>query len=273
MTVFIFLLIAIAAYYFMKKNMQKTYNVEFVRKIKWIIRAPILQIIFLGTSILFSVFIFIDFLMLNVRSSDFIGDFTSNSYLLDVAMENDNAKGLIRSSQYFDSLGIIAFVVSILAALGLILFIVMVVRQIRGIFGISDVGRVKKAHRIALFTYAIVTFCSMIYYLDMAMCVSDSGYDSDPFAGYIGLFARIVFFAIVILLFMIVKKKYNIAVDLFFETKEQEKASRVTETSQYIPKNNDNSKTKQLLELKGLLDKGLLTQDEFDSEKKKILNS
>ena len=33
------------------------------------------------------------------------------------------------------------------------------------------------------------------------------------------------------------------------------------------------SKSEQLLKLKELLDGGILTQDEFDTEKKKILNS
>lgn len=258
MTVFIFFLVAVAAYYFMKRNLQNKYNVEFVRKTKWIIRAPILQVIFLGSSIFSSVLIFMEFMFLNIDLSDFGGIFASTSHI---------------SSKYLDSLSTIAFVVSILALLGLILFIVMIIKQIRGIFGISDGRRVKKAHGIALGTYAIVTFCSMIYFLNLAMCVSDSGNDFSLFYGYAGFAARVVFFVVVLILFGLIRKKYNTAVDLFFETREQETASNVAKTSQDASSNYDNSKTKQLLELKSLLDKGLLTQEEFNNEKRKILNS
>ena len=198
-----------------------------------------------------------EFMFLNIDLSDFGGIFASTSHI---------------SSKYLDSLSTIAFVVSILALLGLILFIVMIIKQIRGIFGISDGRRVKKAHGIALGTYAIVTFCSMIYFLNLAMCVSDSGNDFSLFYGYAGFAARVVFFVVVLILFGLIRKKYNTAVDLFFETREQETASNVAKTSQDASSNYDNSKTKQLLELKSLLDKGLLTQEEFNNEKRKILN-
>ena len=39
------------------------------------------------------------------------------------------------------------------------------------------------------------------------------------------------------------------------------------------PKNDFSSKTDKLKDLKALLDAGVLTQEEFDSEKKKILDS
>ena len=44
-------------------------------------------------------------------------------------------------------------------------------------------------------------------------------------------------------------------------------------TQQPQPKNDFSSKTNKLKDLKALLDAGVLTQEEFDSEKKKILNN
>ena len=141
----------------MKKKLQEKYNIEFVRRIKWIIRTPVLQVILLGASMLASCTIFIEYLGINIDSSDFLGAYYSNSYLMDSLNEIDYAKRLIRSSQYFDSLGVIAFIASILALPGLVLFIIMIVKQIRGIFGISDGHKVKKAYSTTLVAYTIVT--------------------------------------------------------------------------------------------------------------------
>lgn len=273
MKVLFCLIVCIAVYYFMKKKLQEKYNIEFVRRIKWIIRTPVLQVILLGASMLASCTIFIEYLGINIDSSDFLGAYYSNSYLMDSLNEIDYAKRLIRSSQYFDSLGVIAFIASILALPGLVLFIIMIVKQIRGIFGISDGHKVKKAYSTTLVAYTIVTFCSMIYYLNLAMCVSDSGDNSGTFTGYIGFFARLILFAILLIIFWFVRKKYDTAVDLFFGTREQETASNAIIASPNASCSNENSKTKQLLDLKALLDKGLLTQEEFDEEKRKILNA
>lgn len=58
----------------------------------------------------------------------------------------------------------------------------------------------------------------------------------------------------------------------FYQQPQQQYTAPQQPTQQPQPKNDFSSKTDKLKDLKALLDAGVLTQEEFDTEKKKILN-
>lgn len=59
MKVFIvFIIVVVIAFYFIRKKLQEKYKTEFVKKTGWVLIGPLLQVVFLGSSILASVLIF-----------------------------------------------------------------------------------------------------------------------------------------------------------------------------------------------------------------------
>ena len=70
--------------------------------------------------------------------------------------------------------------------------------------------------------------------------------------------------------------EYNDGVSPYTQYYQQQQYAAPQQPQQHTPAGNagqGKSKTEQLLELKQLLDGGILTQEEFDTEKQKILNS
>ena len=59
----------------------------------------------------------------------------------------------------------------------------------------------------------------------------------------------------------------------FYQQPQQQYTAPQQPTQQAQPKNDFSLKAEKLKDLKALLDAGVLTQEEFESEKKKILNS
>jgi TM2 domain-containing membrane protein YozV len=66
--------------------------------------------------------------------------------------------------------------------------------------------------------------------------------------------------------------KYQQPQQQFYQQPQQQYTAPQQPTQQPRPKNDFSSKTDKLKDLKALLDAGVLTQEEFDTEKKKILN-
>lgn len=81
--------------------------------------------------------------------------------------------------------------------------------------------------------------------------------------GILNIFSGLVSFVLFVLLLVIGGK----------ERKNMEKSNMQTPTPSPQVHNDISSKSEELTKLKSLLDAGVLTQEEFDSEKKKILNS
>ena len=67
--------------------------------------------------------------------------------------------------------------------------------------------------------------------------------------------------------------KYHQPQQQFYQQQQQQYTAPQQPTQQSQPKNDFSSKADKLKDLKALLDAGVLTQEEFDSEKRKILNS
>lgn len=274
MKVFIvFIIAAVVAFYFIRKKLQEKYRTEFVKKTGWVLIGPLLQVVFLGSSILASALIFMQYLAIYIDLSEHVGLYTYNLYVWDAALKMDYAKELIRSSQYFDSLGVVALVASAFAVIGFVLFTVVTVQQIRGILMNGNSHKVRKAYDKILIIYTVVTLVSMAYYLNLSMCVEDCGENFGVYTDYIDFAVRVIFFAAVLVCFYFLRKKFSAAVNVFFEQQEQEMVSAAGNMEMNAANgNNTVSKTRQLLELKELLDKGILTQEEYEKEKYKILN-
>lgn len=261
------LVLSIIVYHYLKKKLIKKYHNEFVKKIKWMLIEPVLQVIFLGSTILDSSLIIKTYIYLFMNMSSSL-TLSSNLYEVDAAMKIDHINEMIRNSSSFDTLALSAIFSSIIGAIGLIIFIIMIIRQVKGLFTGNTIPKIKKYHDITLITYVIVTLCSFVFYFNMARCVEETGYYY-VYTDYTDLFVLIGLFIVIITTFLIFfRKKFIKAINVYYQYKEQE-------LKQNTEKANDtnNSKARQLLELKELLDKGLLTQEEFDNEKKKILNS
>ena len=61
--------------------------------------------------------------------------------------------------------------------------------------------------------------------------------------------------------------------EVLHDLQQQQYSAPQQPTQQPQPKNDFSSKAEKLKDLKALLDAGVLTQEEFDSEKKKILDN
>ena len=263
-------IIGVAAYYFIRKKLTEKFNAEFVKSIKWMVIEPILLVFASGTALWNSVTTFgrfSTFLFVNETSKLGLSD---SLYSLDAAIQIDSIKESIRNSVHFDTLGISAMISSIVGVIGLILFITMIVRLTRGFFVTGNKRVIKKAHDVVLATFIIIPLFTMWYRFTFAKCIENIDVSSGI---YIALFVDIAFYIGLLYYLRSSRKKFITSIDTFFSSKEQNVISQTTETVSNKPSREDNSKAKQLLELKELLDKGLLTQEEFDEEKRKILNA
>lgn len=270
MTLFLIieLVLCIVVYHYQKKKLTKKYHDEFVKKVKWILIEPVLQVIFLGSIILDSLLIIKTYIYLFMNMSSSL-TLSSNMYELDAAMKIDHINAMIRNSSNFNSLALSAVFSSLIAAIGLIIFVIMIIRQIRSTFSKDNIFKAKKSHDITLITYTIVAIYSFVYYFNMAKCVEEIGNVYSLYTDYTDLSVLIVLFIVIITIFLVFfRKKFIKALNVYFKYKGQE----LKQNTEKVNITNS-SKARQLIELKELLDKGLLTQEEFDNEKKRILNS
>ncbi len=250
----------------MKGQLKKVYDVSFIKRVRWMLIVPIVQVLVFAPLGYLSthsseVVEMVDKLGRISTYAPFFGEDVSN--LVDIAIENDVIDDTVMQNSNMGELVISAGLSQIIGFVGIILFLIMIFIQFRGIFGSMKEKLVKKANVVVTITILVVG----LSFAWVMTCVNKSVSFSDEGARYLG-FIWMLILACVLIPFTL---KFNRAVTLYYAHKEIENKSE-RQTVQ-ASNNGGNSKVEQLKELKNLLDKGILTQEEFEKEKQKILNS
>lgn len=257
------IIIGLLAYFIMKGQLKKNYDVSFVERVKWILIFPIVQVlVFAPVGYLAThsseVVMAVDKLGRISTYAPFFGEDINN--LVNVAIENDVIDDTVMQNSYMGDLAISAGLSQIVGFIGIILFLVMIFIQFRGIFGNAKEKSVKIANAVVTITILVVG----LSFAWVMTCVNKAISFSDESGRYIGFICMFIL-ACVLIPFAL---KFDSAISLFYSHKSENRSEKIQSLN-----NNGNSKVEQLKELKNLLDKGILTQEEFEKEKQKILNS
>lgn len=259
------IIIGFVAYFIMKGQLKMNFDNSFVERIKWILIVPIVQVI---------VFAPIDYL--STHSSEvvtavdklgristyapFFGDDISS--LVNIAIENDVIDDTIMQNSYMGELVISAGLSQTVGFVGMILFLIMIFIQFRGIFGSAN----EKLIKMANITVTIIIIVVGLSFAWVMTCANKAVSLSDESGRYVGFICMFILTCFLIPFTL----KFNRTIALYYSQKGTAKKS-VSQTMQPL-NNKETSKVEQLQELKKLLDQDILTQEEYEKEKYKILN-
>lgn len=258
----------IAAYYFMKKKLTEKYSESFVKSVKWMLISPIVQVL-VFVSVCTSALMYTQVIDEATRARSGVG--LSSLFGSGLGGSSDYSLGSrytesLMESPAFQDVALSALVTMFVGLVAAVLFVIMAIRQFRGIFGKGSENRLKTAHKVTLITTYAVQFSlawRTISVADYAYHLSD---DTFKYGTYIGLL-------IVVLVLGTLSDKFMKNASLFFEQREADMTAKQAATEQPSPAATpSSSKVEQLQELKNMLDQGILTQEEFDNEKRKLLN-
>lgn len=258
----------IAAYYFMKKKLTEKYSEGFVKSVKWMLISPIVQIlVFVPVCVSAMLYTNVITDVIRLRNAGSVSSIfgIDSMGLSDYGLGSGYATSLM-SSPDFQDVALSAIVTAFVALVAAVLFIIMAIRQFRGIFGEGRENRVKMAHKMTL----LATYAVEICLTWRAVCIFDYVFGSSDETGKYGTYIGLI---IVVLVLGFFSDKFMKNASLFFEQKEADMAAKQAATEQPSPTvTPSSSKVEQLQELKSMLDRGILTQEEFDNEKRKLLN-
>ena len=192
--------------------------------------------------------------------ASFFGDDVNS--LVDLGINSGLLSDKLFESPYYNDLVTSAVFTQLASSIGLVIFLIMIIIQARGIFGCAKEKRMKIANTINSVIIIVVT--SMLAWTFIKLNKFINSGDGN------NVFLLIITF-IIIGLFMLFTNKFITATSLFYREKDSNRKIQLYESSQPVH-NGTISKVEQLQELKKLLDQGFLTQEEFDNEKRKILN-
>lgn len=268
---FLIIITGIIAYFLMKKKLTKVYDARFIEWVRWMLIVPIIQVlIFLPLGFIASQApkIVTEFEKLgNISTwSPLLGEDINN--LVKFAVENNIISDNVAPIPNMEKLETISHITQVIGIFGIIVFLIMMLIQIRGIFGQEEEKRVKLANSLAS---GVIVFVGMqIAWMITNIMESIGMSDGNDISNFVFMF--ILTFSLIPL-----SNKFRGAISLYYPQKEARDMRIYKNEPKYMPSptlNNKNiSKTEQLKELKQLLDQGFLTQEEFDTEKQKILNS
>lgn len=254
MIILIFVVVAcIVAYYFMKKKLTEKYSEEFVKSVRWLLISPLVQVPVLA----------------------FVAYFAINIYkMLDVAFAFQGFPGLLgdayMASHVYDS-GLNDVVLqlsfaSILGYVAVVLLIIMTVIQVRGIYDYSKKRHIKAAHMVSFVTTVCLLVCNEWASSSVKQSTSFLYENVDRLFSFITV-------AVPELLLGLFAAKFASATERYYKLRNENFAAKQAATEQQSPTvTPSSSKVEQLQELKSMLDRGILTQEEFDNEKRKLLN-
>ena len=259
-------IIGVAAYFIMRSQLAKSYPIDFIKSVKWMLIAPIVQVLvfapigYLATHSseivetvdkLSRISTYTPLLGEDVNSLANFG--IENGIINDTAMQNSHMGDLVMS----------AGISLIIGFIGIILFLIAAFILFRGIFGTIKEKLVKMANTVATITILVVGL-SVAWIMT---CANKAISFSDESGRYYGFIVMLVL-AFVLIPFSM---KFNHATSVYYSGK-KDKENIATQKPQ-LQNKSETSKVEQLQELKNLLESGVLTQEEFDTEKQKILNS
>lgn len=239
------IIIGLVAYFIMKGQLKKVYDVSFIKRVRWMLIVPIVQVLVFAPLGYLSthsseVVEMVDKLGRISTYAPFFGEDVSN--LVDIAIENDVIDDTVMQNSNMGELVISAGLSQIIGFVGIILFLIMIFIQFRGIFGSMKEKLVKKANVVVTITILVVG----LSFAWVMTCVNKSVSFSDEGARYLG-FIWMLILACVLIPFTL---KFNRAVTLYYAHKEIENKSE-RQTVQ-ASNNGGNSKVEQLKELKNL---------------------
>lgn len=255
----------VICYYLLKRELTQKYDVKFVERAKWMLVSPILQVL-LFIPICYTSLKAMDIAM-NAGKLQHLSTWTPlfgddvNS-LVDLGISSGLLDDKLFESPYYSDLVTSAAFTQLTSYIGLVVFLIMIFIQVRGIFGCVKEKRMKVANTVNTITIIVVT--SMLAWTFIKLNKFINSGDGN------NVFLLIITF-IIIGLFMLFTNKFITATSLFYREKDSNRKIQLYESSQPVH-NGTISKVEQLQELKKLLDQGFLTQEEFDNEKRKILN-
>ena len=255
----------VVCYYLLKRELTKKYDVKFVERAKWMLVSPILQVL-LFIPICYDALKAMDIAM-NVGKlqhlstwAPFFGDDVDS--LVDFGISSGLLDDKFFESPYYSDLATSAVFTQLASYIGLVIFLIMIFIQVRGIFGCVKEKRMKVANTVNTITIIVIT--SMLIWTFTNLNKFLNSEDDDT---VILLIFTLVFIGFLILF----TSKFISATSLFYREKDANYKMNDAKSSRSV--NNDTiSKVEQLQELKNLLDQGFLTREEFDNEKRKILN-
>ncbi len=243
----------IAAYYFMKKELTEKYSKEFVKSVRWMLISPLVQVPVLAFAAYFAIDI---------------------HKMLDMALAFQGFPGLLgdafMTSQAYDSdfqdvvlkLGF----TSVLGYVAVVLLIITTVIQVRGIYDYSKKRRIKAAHIVAFVATVCLIVCNEWASNNVKQYASISSDDTSIFFSYFTL-------AVTVLLLGLFAAQFASAANRYYKLRNENLATKQAADEQpSATATHASSKVEQLQGLKSMLDQGILTQEEFDNEKRKLLN-
>lgn len=254
MIVLILIIMAcIAAYYFMRKKLTEKYQNEFVKEVKWILISPIVQVAVLAFYSIYATKInmTLDFALGMKGWVGWLGD----AYQVSQAYDSD-----------FQDVALKLGFTSILGYAAIVMLLITAIIQLRGIFDYNKKRRIKAAHIVAFITTVCILVC-----IEWAVnSVREyTSVDYDDFDRYTSYLIK----GVEVLVLGVLAAKFASATDLYYGLRNAKIAKTKAEAKQPSPTATPPiSKVEQLQELKKMLDQGILTQQEFDNEKRKLLD-
>lgn len=258
----------IAAYYFMKKKLAERYTADFIKSVKWILISPIVQIVVFVPACISAIMSASTInAMVRMRS---IGGLEQ---LLGIEMSGFLARPLsydeitsLMSNPAFESLAKSVVITIAVGWIAAILFTIMVIKQYRDILGQGSEKRLKTTHKVSLLATFAVEACLTWVAVNACEYMFNSPDDSSKYVPYIT-------FIIVILVLGALSDKFVKVVPHYFAQRDADMAAKqAAEERPSTTAAPSTSTAEQLQELKKMLDQGILTQQEFDNEKRKLLN-
>lgn len=248
MSIFV-ILIGVVAFFALKKFFIKSYPVFTNKKISGLFVLPLLLLVYMGITLT-------DTISLKpINSTEF---YKATGLLVQFkgGQEKLDYEGFLYL--YKGSAEFFFFVV--LCCTGFSLYKIFNLHSIRS-------SRVKLIMGIATVACIICYLVSVLYLSKLDDYLSgtslDELYSNLLLMSWGGLIIGLIFLIISWIYF---SKSLNIATSIKLER-------AVTNNTPMTKEDKSRSKTQELLELKSLLDSGILTQEEFDAQKKEILNS